>query len=110
MKKTVCVMIAGSFALAVAGCAKDRGASKPQDEDASKPTPTSGAKVPAVQEPKLVTSDFGTTPDGQKAKLYTLTNAHGVVAKITDFGATLVELHVPDKDGKRADVVLGFDN
>jgi aldose 1-epimerase len=57
-----------------------------------------------------VTRDFGTTPDGKSATLYTLTNAHGMVAKVTDFGATLVELHVPDRNGKTADVVLGFDN
>lgn len=63
-----------------------------------------------VARPDVQVRDFGTTPDGKTAKLYTLTNAHGVVAKITDFGATLVELHVPDDDGNRVDVVLGFDS
>ncbi|MBT8045147.1 MAG: galactose mutarotase [Verrucomicrobiae bacterium] len=55
-------------------------------------------------------TEFGALPDGSKAKLYTLTNKHGVEARITDFGATLVSLMVPDKDGKLADVTLGFDN
>jgi aldose 1-epimerase len=53
-------------------------------------------------------SSFGTTKDGQPVDLYTLTNAKGVVAKIITYGALLTELHVPDKAGKLADVVLGF--
>jgi len=40
--------------------------------------------------------------------LYTLTNANGVVARIITYGALLTELHVPDKAGTMADVVLGF--
>ncbi|BCX49839.1 aldose 1-epimerase [Haloferula helveola] len=58
----------------------------------------------------IVVSEFGELPDGGKAKLYTLTNANGLKATITDLGATLVSLEVPDKDGKLADVTLGFDD
>lgn len=65
---------------------------------------------PAMSAPSITKSDFGKTSDGIPVDLYTLTNAHGVVAKIMTFGATLTELHVPDKAGKNADVVLGFDN
>src|SRR5687767_13471574 len=43
-------------------------------------------------------------------QLYTLTNTHGLVARITNYGAIVTELHVPDRDGRLADVVLGFDN
>jgi aldose 1-epimerase len=53
-------------------------------------------------------SSFGTTKDGQAVDLYTLTNANGVVAKIITYGALLTELHVPDRTGATADVVLGF--
>ena len=53
-------------------------------------------------------SSFGTTKDGQAVDLYTLTNANGVVARIITYGALLTELHVPDKAGTMADVVLGF--
>jgi len=53
-------------------------------------------------------SSFGTTKDGQAVDLYTLTNANGVAARIITYGALLTELHVPDRDGKMADVVLGF--
>lgn len=52
---------------------------------------------------------FGTTADGHEVTQFTLTNA-GITAKIINYGATLTELHVPDADGKVADIVLGFDN
>lgn len=54
--------------------------------------------------------DFGKTSDGTPVELYVLTNNKGVVAKIMTYGALLTELHVPDRDGKFDDVVLGFDN
>ncbi len=55
-------------------------------------------------------SPFGKSKDGQSVELITLTNASGLTAKVMTRGATLVQLHVPDKDGKSADVVLGFDD
>ncbi len=55
--------------------------------------------------------DFGRTPEqGKPVDLYVLTNANGLVAKIMTYGALLTELHVPDRDGKLGDIVLGFDN
>jgi len=53
---------------------------------------------------------FGTLPSAEPVDLFTVTNGKGVIAKITSFGATLAELHVPDKTGRMANVVLGFDN
>jgi aldose 1-epimerase len=55
-------------------------------------------------------SSFGKLPDGTAVEQYTLKNAKGAVAKAITYGATLTELWVPDKFGKNADVVLGFDN
>lgn len=55
-------------------------------------------------------ADFGKTKDGKKVHLYTLKNEKGMIAKVSTLGATLVELHVPDKKGKFADVILGFDD
>ena len=52
---------------------------------------------------------FGHLEDGREVSLYTLKNGE-VTAKVTDFGATLVGLTVPDKHGRLADVVLGYDN
>jgi aldose 1-epimerase len=55
-------------------------------------------------------ADFGKTKDGKAVQAYTLSNGKGMMAKISTLGATLVELHMPDKDGNTADVVLGFDD
>lgn len=55
-------------------------------------------------------ASFGKTEEGAPVDIYTLTNANGLRAKIMTYGATLTEMHVPDKDGKMGDVTLGFDN
>lgn len=52
---------------------------------------------------------FGKTKDGKETQLYLLENKNGVRAYITDYGAALVRLFVPDKDGNPCDVVLGYD-
>ena len=51
---------------------------------------------------------FGLLSDGREARLYTLTNARGIRADITEYGATVVSLRVPDREGRFEDVVLGF--
>jgi aldose 1-epimerase len=53
---------------------------------------------------------FGKLPDGTAIQQFTLRNTTGAFAKVITYGATLTELWVPDKSGKNADVVLGFDN
>ena len=55
-------------------------------------------------------SGFGKAPDGQAVDKYTLTNRNGMAVDIITFGARLQALMAPDKDGKTADVVIGFDN
>lgn len=52
---------------------------------------------------------FGRTPDGRTASLYTL-SCGAMKAVVSDYGATLVRLFVPDRQGNIADVVLGFDS
>lgn len=54
------------------------------------------------------TSSFGHLPDGCEAKLYTLTSAHGARADITNYGAIVVRLLMPDRTGRLDDVVLGY--
>ena len=53
---------------------------------------------------------FGTLPNGARADLYVLRNSNGIEARITNYGATVVSVLVPDRNGKFADVVLGFDD
>ena len=58
----------------------------------------------------LQKTTFGRTADGKQVDLYTLTNSGGMEVKITTYGATVVSLVLPDRNGKPADVVLGFDS
>ena len=46
----------------------------------------------------------------QEPELYTIRNASGMEASITNYGGRIVSLLVPDRDGQMRDVVLGFDN
>ncbi|HAM73485.1 MAG TPA: galactose-1-epimerase [Verrucomicrobiales bacterium] len=58
--------------------------------------------------PMIEKTDFGKTADGEAVELYTLVNRNGLKARISTYGAILTELHVPDRNGQLADVVLGF--
>jgi aldose 1-epimerase len=53
---------------------------------------------------------WGNLPTGEPVYLYTLRNSKGTEVSITDFGGRIVKLGVPDREGKFADVVLGFDS
>jgi aldose 1-epimerase len=59
--------------------------------------------------PKLDKRSYGKTRTGAPVDLYTLTNSNGMEVSITNYGARIVTLKVPDRAGKMADVVLGFD-
>ena len=52
---------------------------------------------------------FGTTADGEAVDLFTLTNANGIEVRAINYGAIIVSLRTPDKDGQFDDIVLGFE-
>jgi aldose 1-epimerase len=58
----------------------------------------------------IVTTPFGKTSEGGEVCLYILQNKSGAKISITDYGATIVAIQVPDRSGKLADVVLGYDS
>lgn len=58
---------------------------------------------------KIEETLFGTCSNGKQAKLFTLTNKNGMSISVTDLGAALVKVLVPDGNGGVADLVLGFD-
>src|SRR4051794_22034070 len=100
------VMLAGLVAgllIVAAGCESNK-AAEPQQSKGQAGNPAAAA-AGGIQK-----MEFGKTREGQAVELYTLTNKSGIVAKIMTFGAIVTELHTPDKDGKPADIVLGFDN
>jgi len=58
----------------------------------------------------MTKNNFNKTLEGKQTKLYTLTNKNGVKVEITNYGATIVSIHVPDKNGKFKDIALGYDS
>ncbi|MCM8730633.1 aldose epimerase family protein [Hephaestia sp. GCM10023244] len=79
--------------LAVAGCSPQTDGNSPQEKS-----------VTAQR------SQFGTLADGTPIEAVTLTNDRGVSARIIAYGATLQALEAPDRDGKSADIMLGYDD
>lgn len=83
----------------------------PEPEPPSEPLPIEGAAAEEQESnapAAIAEADFG-EHDGKPVKLYTLTNQNGLVLKAMTYGAIITEFHVPDKAGKHADIVLGFD-
>jgi aldose 1-epimerase len=57
----------------------------------------------------VTTESFGSF-EGKEISLFTLTNKKGDVVKLTNYGASIVEINVPDRKGERANVTFGYDN
>jgi aldose 1-epimerase len=62
----------------------------------------------AKKDKAITEAPYGTV-GGKEVKLYTLKNKNGLTAKITNYGGIITELHTPDKAGKMADIVLGYE-
>ncbi|KYF79873.1 galactose mutarotase [Sorangium cellulosum] len=71
--------------------------------------PPAPEAAPAPAKPLAITSARHGEIDAQPVDIYTLTNANGLVLKVMTYGAIVTELHVPDRTGKLADVVVGFE-
>ena len=76
--------------LALAGC---------ESGEAPAPAPVASERAP-----------FGTTPDGEPVEIFTLRNANGMTARITNYGGNVVSLTAPDREGRFEDITLGFDS
>jgi aldose 1-epimerase len=57
----------------------------------------------------VTTENFGSF-EGKDVSLYTLKNKQGDIIKLTNYGAAIVEVNVPDRDGNKANVTFGYDN
>ena len=94
--------------LAMAGC----GGGNSPEPSASSP-PAVGIRAYAAEQAdggmNVTSVKWGATADERTVMGYTLTNANKIKATIIDFGATLVSLETPDRDGNVADIVLGCD-
>ena len=81
-------------------------------------SPPVAAQPKAKTGPAFSETLFGKMPEikdekkkggGERVTEYTLTNRNGMIVKCIEYGAIITQIHVPDKDGKFADVALGFD-
>ena len=66
------------------------------------------AAAAALAQAGVTKQSFGKTPSGENVDIYTLRNRNGVETQITNYGAIVVSLKVPDRKGAMGDVVLGF--
>ncbi len=93
--------LTGSFAFTgLSSCSNNKGT---DEADTQTTTEQQGTM-------EIKSASFGQTKEGQEATLYTLTNANGMVVKITNYGATITSILTPDKNGEMGDVALGFDS
>jgi len=68
-------------------------------------------KISSMNTPVLPSTDgFDTTINGRQVGLYYIQNNKGLKAAITNYGARVVGMLVPDKDNQMRDIVIGFDN
>ena len=117
MKSTriICTSLALSFCLIIIGAVR----SAPAEGQLRPPVRKRAMRIapppPSSNFPKgnskmsIDKEQFGKLPDGAEVDLYTLTNANGLKVKIMTYGATIIAVEAPDRDGKPANVVLHLD-
>lgn len=64
----------------------------------------------AAAQLSVTETPFGKLPSGEQTTLYTLTNANGLVVKLSNFGGTITSINIPDRAGKMGDIILGFND
>ncbi len=84
-------------------------AARPLEPRSAELAPSTAAVTDAARTPGVEKDVFGAL-DGVTIDRYTLTNANGLSLRVITLGAVVTELHVPDRDGQLADVVLGLDD
>jgi aldose 1-epimerase len=67
-----------------------------------------GASMTAAAGTRIAREPFGKMPDGRPVEAFTLSRDGGLTARISNYGGVILSLLVPDRAGKKADVVLGF--
>jgi aldose 1-epimerase len=123
----LCALCALIYGLVLPGCqgsreptpvaVKSGGDAADAGKNSSTPPTDSGTGKPStanspnstendMKKPDVESKNWGKLPDGRDAQLYTLTNPSGMKLTMTDYGAGIVSLEVPDRNGKLANVSL----
>lgn len=100
--------LAGSLACAKHPAAHEPAAAGVRERSESGTLAKASASAPPNSVAAIEKAVFGTI-EGKGVELFTLTNRNGMVVKVMTYGAIVTELRAPDRTGKFADVVLGFD-
>ncbi len=101
-------LILAAAVICMPGC-KKKEAVQDESQTKSETTPDAAQETKEISVMSVNQESFGQTSEGREVDLYTLTNSNGLKARITNYGAILVSLEVPDRTGKLADITLGFD-
>lgn len=99
MKRFKLLPIAAFFVFALSACGNNETTTGSTTGDSTAPTTQAGISA----------ADWGEV-DGKKVSLYTLTNKNGVQVKISNYGGVVTSWMAPDKNGQKADIVLGFND
>ena len=94
----------GSKWLAIIAALLMTAACKPQEPNNRVTTSTQEAEM------KITKEGFGNTADGQEVHQFVCTNKNGLVVKLSDYGAHVTAVEVPDRDGNLENITLGFDS
>jgi aldose 1-epimerase len=74
------------------------------------PLLAAGATLPATHYSDLKAENFQQVIDGKQVNLYTLKNKHGITVRITNYGARIEQILVPDRHGRLGDIIQGYDS
>jgi aldose 1-epimerase len=119
MERRLTLAFAGAVAATIAGCGGSHSPAQPQASQAPPAPPDPGhvqsatmLQPPGAGSPSYVAlkrENFQKVMDGKKVDLFTIENGKGMVVRITNLGAKIEQILVPDKNGQLGDVVLGYD-
>jgi aldose 1-epimerase len=108
MQKTIIVFFIGLFLIGSASCTIQIGDENKKSNDSINLKAITDM-LPSDQDIEIMKEPFGKA-DQKEVFLFTLTNSSGITVKITNYGGIITSILVPDKTGKKGDIVLGYDS
>ncbi len=98
LRRAIAAVLCAAVSLAFLACKKEA------------PAPSGAAPTKGETSMSVKREPFGKLADGTPIDIYTLANKNGLEARVMTYGAILVSVRLPDRNGRLEDVVLGFDD